>query len=376
MGLEKKLFMDAASASAFSCAVCNHIECAHSSTSLTPTTTSTSPHTTHNNSMSGSGGSSAEGGGVVSRGRECPHDGEALGTSPLLSLSSSPIVLRTYNALSVRCRHSGCTWTGSLSELHTHLEEDCDEAGIPCQHDGCPYICPRRDMIQMPTHSAQCPHALVACPYCEVGIKQMLLSEHVEGICPLAPVPCPNSSECTAHVVRSMLQQHLRDTCLYRIVSCVYEDVGCHHTGEYIHMADHDTDPAVMHMHLALAHRKIRALTTAVDNLTQQQDSHSRVQEENLKGSFCDIMQQQDHIRKTHEEHISVVIQQQRHIRDNIARTETLNRQVDTLSQELRVIKMRRRESPVYYIQALVIFMILGLVLYGQCSLDCVKNTK
>jgi hypothetical protein len=72
----------------------------------------------------------------------------------------------------VRCYHKSCEWKGILSELFSHLSNQCEFQIIECREENCKEKFLRRDCS---THNKICKFKSLSCEYCQ---SQMELQDY------------------------------------------------------------------------------------------------------------------------------------------------------------------------------------------------------
>ena len=116
---------------------------------------------------------------------------------------------RKVRELQVRCqyREGGCEWVGELGNRDAH-QRTCPKQPWQCQH--CTF-CGLRETSE--AHTQSCLQVPVQCPNrCNVvQVPRCELSNHLECVCPLQPVPCPYSHVgCKAVLTRSERDVHVQ----------------------------------------------------------------------------------------------------------------------------------------------------------------------
>lgn len=84
-------------------------------------------------------------------------------------------------------REDGCTWTGSLENRNTHLQQ-CLKEPVPCTHAGCLQIVKREELA---VHQASCDWRSLDCECCRIVIPAQEMQRHQRYVCRKSPVPCP-----------------------------------------------------------------------------------------------------------------------------------------------------------------------------------------
>ena len=122
----------------------------------------------------------------------------------------------------------GCTWTGELGKLSSHLSfEDslsvttCEKLPVPCSH--CGGYFKRADL---PGHQGGvCESRPSQCIYCSYKCPFKELASHHK-ICPKIPRSCKN--DCgVKNLTLDELESHLANNCPLELISCEYRFTGC-----------------------------------------------------------------------------------------------------------------------------------------------------
>eukprot|EP00038_Savillea_parva_P021551 m.35305 g.35305 ORF g.35305 m.35305 type:complete len:509 (+) comp5267_c0_seq1:319-1845(+) len=135
-----------------------------------------------------------------------------------------------------RCRES----FPSPKALEAHKESTCPFRPIACQHDGCTQVCAARLLALHETH------------------------------CKKRPVLCNHLGGCGAVMAAEDEDDHVRHTCLRRMVPCPFACVGCVPPGGKLHaeaLADHCHGPPPTAWMHALAAATTTDTTTTTDGV-------------------------------------------------------------------------------------------------------------
>lgn len=132
---------------------------------------------------------------------------------------------RRIHLLEVKCPlvNKGCTWTGPLNMLETHLS--CME----CQYveTKCPYSCGENIRCGLlEKHKASCPKRPFTCPYCNStqSSHDDITTNHMPN-CASNVIECPaNCGE--RNLKRQSLTEH-RSHCPNEVTNCDYVHAGC-----------------------------------------------------------------------------------------------------------------------------------------------------
>ena len=157
---------------------------------------------------------------------------------------------RRINSLPVHCTKYdiGCTWTGSLTELHNHLSPSSGNCGyviIPC-----PLECgEEHPLSEIKRHQEEtCLRRVHPCKFCNhKGIYEQIPQFHWP-ICEGYPVPCPHN--CSVNdMPRKMLNHHLSE-CPKRNVQCCFSYAGCSTSLQGDEIQQHMDDNLTTHLNL------------------------------------------------------------------------------------------------------------------------------
>ncbi len=160
---------------------------------------------------------------VKQRKESCPHcRAEGSKFQHVLNRSVSSEI----NQLKVQCSNSGqgCTWTGELGDLKTHLQtrSGCRFEKIDCTNKCGTKHC-RKDMDSHLRNS--CSLRQDTCPYCKKQDTYSAIQSH-KNSCPKCNVSCPNGCSVFRSYTRENLPAHLL-TCPKSRKPCPFQDAGC-----------------------------------------------------------------------------------------------------------------------------------------------------
>ena len=157
---------------------------------------------------------------------------------------------RKINSLPVKCPQSetGCTWTGSLNDLQTHLSPssgNCQFKIVTCSL-GCGEQFPLSEMKEHEANS--CKRRIHQCKFCSYkGVYEDMPTLHWPN-CRGFPIPCPN--DCSANdMPREKLNEHLR-VCPRRKIQCCFSYVGCSTPLYGDELQQHMEDSVTLHLEL------------------------------------------------------------------------------------------------------------------------------
>ncbi len=155
---------------------------------------------------------------------------------------------RRINSLPVHCTKSsmGCTWTGSLTDLHNHLSPSTGTCGYVITP--CPLGCgEEHPLSSMKRHrEEECQKRMHQCKFCDYkGIYGDMPNSHWP-VCGGYPVACPHN--CSVNdMPRRLLNQHLSE-CPKRTVQCCYGYAGCSTPLQGDEVRDHMEGSVAVHL--------------------------------------------------------------------------------------------------------------------------------
>jgi hypothetical protein len=142
-------------------------------------------------------------------------------------LSKSLLVKQQISALHVKCdcldhidaSHSGCQWTGTLSERE---ERQCEHLFSKCTHQGCHQ---KVKIESLKFHIVQCPKRPKMCIRCNMFFPAEDLKGRHHGACvsPVPLVPCT----CGVLIKEVDLAAHKKECCPMTMIQCpIFRDIG------------------------------------------------------------------------------------------------------------------------------------------------------
>lgn len=195
---------------------------------------------------------------VQSRSGACPTCKEEFTVFPNKGLQ------RVLNNFNVQCsnRKEGCTWTGELGLLDSHLNvhpqpdntlDGCAFATLKCMHcsDGL-----KRNKIKAHLEE-QCLKRPYRCGHCQVyeACYDDVTINHW-AVCEYKPVQCPNN--CGISPPRKQLNHHIVEECLLALTNCSFP--GCDQKLPRKDMLEHLQNNSLKHMTLlAQSHKQLES---------------------------------------------------------------------------------------------------------------------
>ena len=127
---------------------------------------------------------------------------------------------RTILSLPVSCtmKDHGCTWSGELRQVESHISDNCDYIAVQC-----PNSCSQTVLkMDVETHlSNSCLFRKFVCPHCNFkGSFQDVTEKHYK-VCLYYPLRCPNL--CGVTCERELIEDHMK-MCRLEVVHCAF---GC-----------------------------------------------------------------------------------------------------------------------------------------------------
>ena len=194
--------------------------------------------------------------------------------------------------LKVMCTNQehGCTWTGRLGELDSHLDAENDSC---CEHViiRCPNKCGECVKKQLlPCHLVdKCMSQLLSCTYCGF-ISPGYIHKHYSE-CEKFPIPCPNNCEAS-RMERGRLEDHLKE-CPLQVLDCEFAHAGCTEKIMRKDVDDHARNDVLQH--LGMVSRYSAATKLEFDVLARKEEQIANLQRDykNLETLVKYLLQQQ-----------------------------------------------------------------------------------
>ena len=194
---------------------------------------------------------------------------------------------RKIRHLLIYCTNRKCLWNGSLQDIDKHLST-CLFQTVECSI-GCGT---QVDRCNLENHlKEKCPKRIVSCVYCHKEDEyQIINSDHYDKECPGYPLPCPNNG-CQKKIKRRLMTEHI-DTCPKEEVDCQYSKIGCHKKMKRENIPQHNKDK--MEEHLGSAVDNIEKLKHTIKQLEQQQDHNESQYMTNIKMEGYEVMKERN----------------------------------------------------------------------------------
>eukprot|EP00736_Rhodelphis_marinus_P010138 Rmarinus@m.18305 len=131
--------------------------------------------------------------------------------------------LRTCPNVLIACVNAekGCDIVIARHAMQPHLSA-CGFEDVPCPQD-CGRMIFRKNVA---CHLEECPMVNVRCTnQCGMVVRRHLMQKHIDEVCPLSTVPCPQhcideASNLITQMMRCEVKDHISNTCPYTKVTC------------------------------------------------------------------------------------------------------------------------------------------------------------
>ncbi|KAL9966004.1 hypothetical protein ACROYT_G024010 [Oculina patagonica] len=157
-------------------------------------------------------------------------------------------------------REDGCSWTGSLENRNTHLQQ-CLKEPVPCTHAGCLQIVKREELA---VHQASCDWRSLDCECCRIVIPAQEMQHHQRYVCRKSPVPCPFGCG-DGNIIREDLNGHIEMECRRAFVNC--EVPACTAKVRREDLEGHLVTNASLHVDLLMAERRSNNMNNVTPTL-------------------------------------------------------------------------------------------------------------
>jgi hypothetical protein len=177
--------------------------------------------------------------------KKCPISQNRLNKKNLKQVLFVQTMLNKYKIF-CKNRNKNCEWTGTLSLLAQHLDEECEYQLVRCWQPECSATVPRNEHD---SHMKSCPFRKVICTNgCDTAVSFNSLLMHLEE-CPKQTVLCPQN--CQETITRQEITSHL-SVCKMAPRDCQYKEVGCVERFPESKMTEHMKKNKDYHMTLLL----------------------------------------------------------------------------------------------------------------------------
>ncbi len=242
-------------------------------------------------------------------------------------------------ALEVRCamKDRGCSWSGTLEQLHAHLDvnsDNCHYVDVECPNK-CEQPVQKR---HLPVHLAnECAKRYFFCQHCNFKATYEVVCNDHWPQCPFYPVPCPNGCEILA-IERGDLDAHLMQ-CSLEVVECDFSHAGCNVKFEREKMEKHLADNLQRH---------VLMMNKALQEKMEKKERKIEELEVKLEGSDRQIQELREEKDRQFQEQIEMRDRQVQELREEKDRQfqelqkVTKEEQEETLAKVIRVEEQLR----------------------------------
>lgn len=161
-------------------------------------------------------------------------------------------------SFAIKCPCGDCEWTGELRNKETHLKA-CLFKVITCPNEHCHETMQRREVIRHKTIT--CLWRITECEHCNEPHPACCMQDHIER-CLKYPVTCPNG--CGLSIQRELIPNHTKDDCPHAMIFCPYTEMGCETKVQRKQVETHLQTAVTVHLDLACLRLK------ETQNLTRQ----------------------------------------------------------------------------------------------------------
>lgn len=122
----------------------------------------------------------------------------------------------------LKCLNKFCDWLGKLSDLNSHLKNDCVFEMIKCSFIDCETKVERRNLKE---HEENCDYKHVNCELCSERILLIEKKSSHSQICKKEKIECFQG--CGNNIERDSVDLHIKESCPSTEVECYYSQFGC-----------------------------------------------------------------------------------------------------------------------------------------------------
>ena len=142
----------------------------------------------------------------------------------------------------------GCKWESTLSNLESHLKDECLYSEIKCPNNDCDKILLKKDLE---FHLSQCDFTekimKAKCKFCKNEFDMSNFSQHLKE-CPEKIIECDKG--CKTKFKKKDLEEHKNSICPEELIKCDYWDKGCKKLIKRKFLSDHYNLEKVNHLNL------------------------------------------------------------------------------------------------------------------------------
>ena len=200
------------------------------------------------------------------------------------------------NNLQVYCsmKERGCGWSGTLDQLDTHLDHNCQYVDTKCPLN-CLKTIPKNNLDD---HLAQhCVKRAYVCRYCSFKASyEVVVDTHLPQ-CKYVPMDCPN--RCGATFERDFFEDHMK-MCRLEEVECELRGVGC--GGRFLRENQEEHARQNSQKHLTLTASLAMETKEQLQQKLLELDQRHKEEEEKLKKKIKEQEEQLKHYKNKMDE--------------------------------------------------------------------------
>ncbi|KAM7427019.1 hypothetical protein ABFA07_021780 [Porites harrisoni] len=201
----------------------------------------------------------------------CPLDREALERNK--DIFPDKLAERKVLSHVIKCPNECCDWRGELREKENHLAS-CPWKTVSCTNEKCGEHLARKDLTEHVANT--CVWRILRCLYCQEHHPQCQMEAHLEN-CEGLLTACPNN--CGIKITTEKVSDHVENTCPLTEVPCPYNWLGCSLKIQREVLESHLQSETRYHLHLSCCKlndtkNEVRNLQLEVEELQGQEDNH------------------------------------------------------------------------------------------------------
>ncbi|CAH3129395.1 unnamed protein product [Porites lobata] len=201
----------------------------------------------------------------------CPLDREALERNK--DIFPDKLAERKVLSHVIKCPNECCDWRGELREKENHLAS-CPWKIVSCTNEKCGEHLARKDLTEHVANT--CVWRILRCLYCQEHHPQCQMEAHLEN-CEGLLTACPN--DCGIKITIEKVSDHVENTCPLTEVPCPYNWLGCFLKIQREVLESHLQSETRYHLHLSCCKlndtkNEVRNLQLEVEKLQGQEDNH------------------------------------------------------------------------------------------------------
>ena len=146
-----------------------------------------------------------------------------------------------------------CTWEGTIGTLEDHLST-CQFTLVPCpktcKDSSNQVVLVIRKYLDHHLKKC-CPHRDYICQYCGEEGSYADITEVHDLVCEEKIVNCPHKG-CSRSMLRFQVEEHVQKECVWTVVSCKYESIGCGVKLRRHDMPAHEQEDKQLHLDMSM----------------------------------------------------------------------------------------------------------------------------